>query len=239
MGHSVKYLLGLMLLFSPQNPSLDSASPRERQAAIEKMAVVGNRDAIPQLVTALKKESRSDIRAEIVAALGRIRDREAVPPLVETLRNDLDKDVRSQTIDSLLRIYIPIEDSGALRTIFNRVKSVFLQPNAPVVGPEVQVDNIAKEGLATTMQKDFDDELRVQAVRGLASLRAKDQVPALMAALEDPQNREHKAVRVEIARTLGALRDPAAGPALERALRDSDNQLVAEAVLAVGLVGHA
>src|SRR5262245_37227401 len=143
MGHSVKYLLGLMLLLSPQNPSLDSASPRERQAAIEKMAVVGNRDAIPQLVTALKKEPRSDIRAEIVAALGRIRDRDAVPPLVEALRNDLDKDVRSQTIDSLLRIYIPIEDSGGLRTIFNKVKSAFLQPNAPVVGPEVQVDTLA------------------------------------------------------------------------------------------------
>ena len=48
MGHAVNYLLGLMLLLSPQNPSLDSGSPRERQAAIEKMAVVGNRDAIPQ-----------------------------------------------------------------------------------------------------------------------------------------------------------------------------------------------
>src|SRR5262245_19078550 len=239
MGHPVNYLFGLILLFSPQNPSLDSVSPRERQAAIEKMAVVGNRDAIPQLVAALKKEPRSDIRAEIVAALGRIRDRDAVAPLTEALRNDLDKDVRSQTIDSLLRTYTPIEDAGGLRTIFNRVKSVFLQPNAPVVGPEVQVDAAAKEGLATTMQKDFDDELRVQAVRGLTSLRAKDQVPALMAALEDPQNREHRTVRVEIAKALGALRDPAAGPALERALRDPDNQLVAEAVLAVGLVGHA
>jgi HEAT repeat protein len=239
MGHPVNYLLGLILLFSPQNPSLDSVSPREREAAIEKMAVVGNRDAIPQLVAALKKEPRSDIRAEIVAALGRIRDREAVAPLTEALRNDLDKEVRSQTIDSILRIYIPIEDNGALRTMFNRVKSVFLQPNAPVVGPEVQVDAVAKEGLATTMQKDFDDEVRAQAVRALTSLRAKDQVPALITALEDPQNREHRAVRVEIVKALGALRDPAAGPALEKALRDPDNQLVGEAALSVGLVGHS
>jgi HEAT repeat protein len=238
MGYAVSYLLSLIFLLAPQNPSLDSLSPRERQAAIEKMAVVGNRDAIPQLAAALKKESKADIRAEIIAAFGRIRDRSAVPPLAETLRGDLDKNVRSQAIDSMLRIYIPIEDSGALRTIFNRVKSVFLQPNAPVVGPEVQVDAAAKEALAAAMQKDFDDEVRIQAVRALTSLRARDQVPALMAALEDPQNREHRLVRIEIAKTLGALRDPSAGPVLERALRDTDNQLVAEAVLAVGLVNH-
>ena len=239
MGHAVNYLFALMLLLSPQNPSLDSGSPRERQAAIEKMAVIGNRDAIPQLAAALKKEPRADVRADIVAALGRIRDRGAVPVLADTLRNDLDKNVRSQAIDSLLRIYIPIEDGGGLRTLFNRVRSVFLQPDAPVVGPEVQVDTAAKEALTTAMQKDFDDDVRVQAVRALTSLRAKDQVPALTAALDDPQNREHRTVRVEIARSLGALRDPAAGASLERALRDPDNQLAAEAVLAVGLVGHA
>ena len=41
-----------------------------------------------------KKEPRSDVRATMVAALGRIRDREAIPVLADTLRNDLDKDVR-------------------------------------------------------------------------------------------------------------------------------------------------
>src|SRR5206468_11632978 len=97
------------LLLFLQNPSLDSASPKERQAAIDKMAVLGNREAIPQLAAALKKETKSDVRATIVAALGRIRDREAVPVLADAMRNDLDKDVRAQAIDSLLRIYIPIE----------------------------------------------------------------------------------------------------------------------------------
>jgi HEAT repeat protein len=238
MGYPVSYLFGLILLLAPQNPSIESVSPRERQAAIEKMAVPGNSNAVPQLVAALKKEPKSDVRAEIVAALGRIRDRSAVPALADTLKTDLDKDVRSQAIDSMLRLYIPIEETGALRTIFNKVKSAFLQPNAPVISPGVQVDAAVTDALATTMQKDFDDEVRIQAVRALASLRSKEQVPALIAALEDPQNREHKLVRVEIARTLGLIRDPSAGPALERALRDSDNQLVAESVLGIGLVGH-
>jgi bilin biosynthesis protein len=238
MGHSVTYILALLFLLSPQNPSLDSVSPKERQAAIEQLAVLGNREAIPKLAAALKKETKSDLRAEIVAALGRIRDREAVPVLADAMRNDLDKDVRSQAIDSLLRIYIPIEESGSIKTIFNKVKSVFLQPNAPVVAAGVEIDTAAKEALATTMQKDFNDEIRAQAVRALASLKAKDQGPVLVMALEDPQNREHPMVRVEIVRTLGQLRDPDAGPVIERALRDPDRQVMAEAVSAIGLVGQ-
>ena len=238
MGFTVTYLLSFILVLFPQNPSIDSASPKERQAAIEQMAVLGNRDAIPKLAEAIKKEPKSDVRAEMIAALGRIRDRDAIPVLADTLRNDLDKDVRSQAIDSLLRIYIPINDSGPIRTIFNKVKSAFLLPDAPVVGPEVQVDASAKEALAATMQKDFNDDVRAEAVRALGSLKAKDQVSVLAAALEDPQNREHRKVRVEIAHTLGTLRDSAAGPALERALRDSDKQVVQEAILAVGLAGH-
>jgi HEAT repeat protein len=238
MGFTVNQLLILFLLLLPQNPSLDSPSPKERQAAVEKMAVLGNRDAIPQLAEALKKESKSDIRATIVAALGRINDRSAIPILAETLKSDLDKDVRTQAIDALLRLYIPIEDTGPIRTIFNRVKSSFFQPTPLIVGPEVQVDAAAKEALALVIQRDFNDEVRSQAARALGSLRARDQVPVLITTFEDPQNREHRSVRVEIVRTLGLIRDPAAGPALERALRDPDKEVVEEAVLAVGLVGH-
>jgi hypothetical protein len=64
----------------------------------------------------------------------------------------------------LLRLYIPIEETGQIRTVFNKVKSVFMQPNAPVVGPEVSVDSEAKELLSATMQKDFSDDVRSQAV---------------------------------------------------------------------------
>jgi HEAT repeat protein len=237
MGFTVTYFLSFVFLLLVQNPSLDSASPKERQAAIQKMATPGNHEAIPMLADALKKESKSETRAEIVAAFGRIRDKDAIPILADTLRTDLDKNVRSQAIDSLLRLYILIEDNGPVLTIFNKVKSVLIQPNPPVVGPEVQVDPAAKEALAAAMQKDFSDDVRTEAARALGSLRAKDQIPAMTAALEDPQNREHRAVRAEIVHTLGIMRDPSAGPALERVLRDPDRQVVSEAVTAVGLVG--
>jgi HEAT repeat protein len=227
-------LILALLLF--QNPSLDSASPKERQAAVEQLAVLGNRDAIPKLGEALKKESKSDIRASIIAAFGRIRDRDAIPFLTDSLRTDLEKNVRLQAIDSLLRLYIPIEDSGPLHTLFGKVRSVFFEPNPPVVGPEVQVDAATKQALAAAMQKDFDDDVRALAARALGTLKAKDQVPTLTATLEDPQNREHRDVRIEIIRTLALIRDPAAGPALEKALRDPNKQIVLEAISAVGLV---
>jgi HEAT repeat protein len=239
MGFTVNHMLTLILLFLAQSASLDSPSPKERQAAIEQMSVLGNRDAIPKFAEAIKKESKSEIRAAMVAGLGRIQDREAIPVLAETLKTDLDKDVRTQAIDSLLRLYIPIDDSGPIRTIFSKVKSAFFQPTPLLVGPEVQVDAAAREALAGAMQRDFSDDVRAQAARALGSLRARDQIPVLAATLEDPQIREHRNVRIEIVRTLGLIRDPAAGPALERALKDSDKQVVEEAVLAVGLVGHA
>jgi HEAT repeat protein len=237
MGFTVSYFLSFAFLLLVQNPSLDSVSPKERQAAVEQMAVLGNRDAIPKLAEALKKEPKSENRVEIVAALGRIRDKDAIPILADTMRTDLDKDVRSQAIDSLMRLYILIETPGPIRAVFNKARNVLFEPDPPVVGPEVQVDASAKEALTAVMQKDFNDEVRMEATRALGSLRAKDQIPAMVAALEDPQNREHRAVRAEIVHTLGVLRDPSAGPAVERALHDSDRQIVSEAVLAAGLVG--
>jgi len=232
----VAAFLGLTLT---QNPALDSLSPKERQAAVEKMAVLGNRDAIPTLAEALKKEPKSEMRASMVAALGRIRTPEIVPVLAQTLATDLDKDVRLQAIDSMLRLYIPIvEPAGQMRTILNRAKSLFFAKERPTVGAEVKVDLAAQEALATAMQKDFDDEVRIEAARALGSLKAKEQIPVMIASLEDPLQREHKGARLEIVRSMGMIRDPAAGPALEKALRDEDKQIVGEAITSLGLVGH-
>ena len=222
-----------------QSPSLDSASPKERQAAIEQMAIIGNTSAIPQLAEAYKKEPKADLRAEIVAALARIHDKAAIPPLAEALRTDIDKDVRLQSIDALLRLYIPADENGPLRTIFSKVKSVFFYPGRPMVSPEVVVDAPATAVLAESAQKDFTDEVRIEAARALGSLKARNQVPTLVAILEDPKNREHEQVRLEVIHTLGTLRDPAAGPALVKALQDRDRNIAGESALSLGLVAYS
>src|SRR5262245_24697206 len=121
--------LGTLLLTAllVQTSSLDSPSPKERMDAVEKLAIPGNRDAIPSLAEAIKKESRSEVRAAMLAGLGRIGDPQAAPVLAESLRSDLNKDVRLQAVDSIQRLYIPTDSSGPIRTVFNRVKSVFAE----------------------------------------------------------------------------------------------------------------
>lgn len=228
-------LLGSMLV---QGPSLDSASPKERQDAIEQMTTPGKRDAIPALAAALKKEPKSDIRATIIAGLARIGGSEVVPVIAASLSTDLDKDVRLQAVDSLQHLYIPTEDTGQIRTIFNKVKSVFTEPDRPLVADGVNVDQATKDALSAAMQKDFSDEVRAAAAHALGSLKAKDQVPVLIATLENPQNREHQSVRLEIAESLGVIRDPSAGPALERTLRDDNTSIVEVAITAIGMVGY-
>ncbi len=232
---SASVLIGAFLF---QSPTLQSPSPKERQAAVERMAVLGNSKAIPDLVAAYKKEPKSDVRASILAGLARIQDKSAVTPLAEALRTDLDKNVRLQAIDSLLRLYISIEDSGPLHTIFQKVKTVFSSENRPMVAPATTVDPAATTALAESVQKDFTDEVRMEAARALGSLKAADQVPALVAILEDPKNREHSDVRLEVIRTLGYIRNEAAGPALQKELRETDPQIVAESAMALGLVGY-
>src|SRR6267142_2022251 len=121
-------LILALLLF--QNPSLDSASPKERQAAVEQLAVLGNRDAIPKLGEALKKESKSDIRASIIAAFGRIRDRDAIPFLTATLedpQNREHRDVRIEIIRTLALIRDPAAGPALEKALRDPNKQIVLE----------------------------------------------------------------------------------------------------------------
>jgi HEAT repeat protein len=135
-------------------------------------------------------------------------------------------------------LYIPVEESGAIKTIFNRVKTTFTGPDRPVVGDEVTVEPQARDALTDSMTKDTEPEVRAASARALGSLRARDKVPQLIAALENPQNREHEDVRIEIVQSLGLIRDAAAGPTLRKTLGDPSKNIVAEAVTSLGLVGY-
>jgi HEAT repeat protein len=228
-------ILALMLL---QTPSLDSPSPKERLDAVEAMSLPGRSENVPALSAALKKEARGDVRAAIVAGLGRIGGPDVIPVLVESLKSDLDKDVRLQVVDSMQRLYIPVNSQGTIKTVFNKVKSVFAEPDRPLIQNPAVVDPVVNTALADTMQKDFSEEVRAAAARALGSLRARDRVAILIATLESPQHRDHHEVRLEIVESLGLIRDDAAGPALQRAIKDSDRSISQAAILAVGLVAY-
>jgi HEAT repeat protein len=220
-----------------QTPSLDSASPKERLEAVDAMSLVGRTQNVAPLEAALKKEPKSDIRAAIVAGLGRIGGPDVVPILTNSLQTDLDKDVRLQVVDSLQRLYIPVESQGTIKTVFNKVKSVFALPDRPLVHDPKIVSPAVNAALAETMQRDFSQEVRAASARALGSLRATDRVAVLVQTLEAPQNKEHPEVRLEIVESLGLIRDPAAAPALQRAMRDSDRRISQSSILSLGMVG--
>jgi HEAT repeat protein len=228
-------ILGTLIF---QGPALDSPSPKERLAAIEKMSQSGNTEAIATLESALKKESKSEVRQAILAGLTRIGGPKVPPILSTSLGADLDKDVRLQAIESILRFYIPVTDTGSLQTLFNRAKNLVVQPDRQMLPRGVVVDKVPLDAVANAMSKDSSVDVRASAANSLGSLRAKDYVPAMIMTLEDPQNRDHKPVRMEIIRSLGVIRDPAAGPALAKTLRDGDIGIAKESIVAIGLIGY-
>src|SRR5678816_2212828 len=139
------WILAAILL---QTPSLDSPSPKERLDAVETMALPGRSENVPPLAAALKKEPRSDVRAGIVAGLGRIGGPDVIPVLIDSLKTDLDKDVRLQVVDSMQRLYIPVNSQGTIKTVFNKVKSVFAEADRPLVQNPAVVDTNVNAALA-------------------------------------------------------------------------------------------
>jgi HEAT repeat protein len=131
-----------------------------------------------------------------------------------------------------------VDSPGTIRTVFDKVKSVFAAPDRPVVQNESRVDPAVTVALAESMQKDPIQEVRAAAARALGSLKAKDRMAVMISTLENPQNQEHPEVRVEIVESLGLIRDIAAGPALERAVKDSDRRVSQAAILSIGLVAY-
>jgi HEAT repeat protein len=230
-------ILAALLLQTPM-PSLDSPSPKERLEAVDKMSLTGRTENVAPLAEALKKEAKSDVRAAMVAGLGRIAVPEVIPVLTNSLQTDLDKDVRLQVVDSLQRMHIPTDTVGSIKTVFNKVKSAFALPDRPVVHNPSIVSPVVSQALADSMQKDFSQEVRAAAARALGSLRARDRLGVMISTLESPQNREHLEVRAEIVESLGLLQDPAAGQALERALRDGNRRVSQSAITSLGQIGH-
>ena len=239
MNEFATLVLTALLLQTPAPaPSLDSTNPKERLEAVDRLSLTGRSEYVTPLAEALKKEPKSDVRAAMVAGLGRIAVPEVVPILVQSLQTDLDKDVRLQVVDSLQRLYIPVDSKGPIKTVFNKVKSVFAEPDRPIVHNPSIVSPVVTQALADSMQKDFSQEVRAASARALGSLRARDRLSVMVATLESPQNREHLEVRAEIVESLGLLQDPAAGPALERAMRDSSRRISQPAITSIGLIGH-
>lgn len=232
MAHVLSLVFALTLT---QTPSLDSPSPRERQDAIRAVATLSNRDAVPLLLDAYKKEPQSGIRREIVEGYARIRDASAIPAIREALFTDYSKEVRLEAVDALLQLYIPPADAGGF---FDRVQAIFSAVERPLVAPNVRVDPEAGDALAAALATDFDSEVRMEAAYALGSLRMASQLEVLSTAAEGPWNRESTLVRVAAIQAIGVIGGQEGGPVLARLLRDSDGRVVDESVRSIGRIGY-
>jgi len=229
-------VLNLVLALSlAQTPSLNSSSPRERQDAVRSMATLGNRDAVPLLFDAYKREPRGDVRREMVDGLATIRDASAIPALTEALLTDYETDVRLGAIDAFLQLYIPPADAGGF---FERVQNIFSAEERPVVAPNVVVDPAVGNALALALATDFDADVRMEAAYAIGSLRLGNQLKVLTDAAEGPWNRESGRVRIAAIQAVGVLGAPEAGPVLARLLRDSDDSVAEEAIRSIGRIGY-
>ena len=188
-------LTAFALTFFAQTPSLDSLSPKERREAIESIAILGNREAVPALVEAYRKEPRNDLRTSIVAALGQIRDRSAIPGLSEALLGDFERDVRLQGIDSLLRLYIPVADDEGFWSFIGRVRNVFSGKERPIVGVKPTSIRLQKRYSSSRSSGISIPKYGSRLPTPWVSLRAVDQLPGLIEQLEGPRNREDRDVR--------------------------------------------
>jgi len=232
MTHFLSLVFALALV---QAPSLDSASPRERQEAIASLATLGNRDAVPRLLEAYKKEPQSRIRREIVEGLARIRDASAIPALSEALLTDYDESVRLEAVDAFLQLYIPPENAGGF---FSRIQGIFSVDERPVVAPGVQVDAAVGDALALALATDFEASVRMEAAYALGTLRMNNQLQVLMDAAEGPWNRESGNVRVAAIQAIGVMGRQEGGEVLARLLRDEDGRVVEESIRSIGRIGY-
>lgn len=202
------------------------------------------KDAIPVLIRVLE-DMDEDIRQAVIEVFRNIRPpqpQEAIPALIKAL-NDVNESVRSGAVGALGNAE-PTENviraiSAALydANIGVRQDAVFVlgkfARNGIVSAPKEAVPSL----IAMLRDSKQGAEVRQDAVEVLAHIGpgAADAVPALIAALRDPES----FIRRDVAWALGDMGAVATGavPALMTALRDPEWSVRFAAAFALGEIG--
>jgi len=202
-------------------------SDREvRVNAIASLQVYGEKSkpAGPVLLGMLKQDLDGPFRQQVVALLGVIKDQEAVPMLAVAL-GDRDPEVRIQATRSLGRFGSAVSSGPIIDSLLSAL--------GPDNVPELReasvetLDSFARDqervarAIADLAAKDPSPEVRYTAVGMMKKPRFEFQVPALVAALEDPSARVRLAAGSNLA-WIG-MTDDRTVPALCRAALTADS----------------
>src|SRR5207245_2790703 len=171
-------LILALLLF--QNPSLDSASPQERQAAVEQLTVLAEPDATPRpggavnrdaqretrpattqaLAAAMQKDFDDDVRALAARALGTLKAKDQVPTLTATLedpQNREHRDVRMEIIRTLALIRDPAAGPALEKALRDPNKQIVLEAISAV---GLVNDTAARPTLEEFFRNDKDNRIK-------------------------------------------------------------------------------
>ena len=168
----------------------------QRCFAVRALGRIGARDALQPLISATQ-DPDEDVRCEAVDALGRLGGAGAVAALLDSLRLDPCGDAKRQSV-------LALEQLGAEQAV------PLLRDLVRGRGDEVVWDEMA-------ILDGWDDWLDVQvaAIRALASFRAQEAVPDIMAALLDEEAQDLSDVATRALAALGASGAQALGRLLD------------------------
>jgi HEAT repeat protein len=182
---------------------------RVRASSGRALGRLGTRDAVPDLVRALR-DPQVEVRVVAAAALWRLPDPAAVPALLEVL-SDSDAAARQWAALAL----------GVIRDQRATQPLVRLMNEDPIAAVRLDVlRSLGRIGDATALtplrdfarsaQKPVDE--RIEAIDALAALGSPDKVNALAQMVDDPERR----VRMRVVRALGEVGDALVIPTLRR-----------------------
>jgi HEAT repeat protein len=181
---------------------------RVRASAGRALGRLGTRDAVPDLVRALR-DPVVDVRVVAAAAIWRLPDPAAVPALIELL-GDADASARQWAALALGVIRDVRAVPPLIRLLGDPEKSVRLD----VVRSLGRIrEPAALQPLVAYVRDDARDlDERLEAVSAVASLQGPEKVDALVRLLEHPT----RDVRQRVIEVIGQVGDALAIPALRR-----------------------
>jgi HEAT repeat protein len=219
-------------------PFLEAASPHLRVAAIDALAELRYRPAIPQLIEMLRSHAGA-IRerhfeftepCQLIRALGLLRAEEAIPLLIEFVRGEIG--LRSRA----LKVLEHFDSPAATIALAAFLKELARQPASPeliihIIRHLVDVDfRLAAPDVIPLLDCQHAD-IRRAALRALRHWRLAE----AKSSVRDLAFRETSdLVRPEAVRTYGMLAGPCALPELEHFARDVNawvRRAVAESIL--------